>query len=219
MSDRKVENVTRPKRNKSLKFLRIKNSVIYTALIFVIRQIFPVLCCICKAPGKSLCLSCLRRCCKRVPEQRCSRCLETVGIGESVAACAACAVLPPHLSLYLYEHSLEALALYRSACLGNVCGERSFSLAASRALVLHQSSIARVVFFSKDIKKNVAAAIAKHLNVPYEKVSFFRRKKLLASQEKICILSVCPLNKTIREEIVGYCSTGTLFMSLFSRVD
>ncbi|AHH22938.1 hypothetical protein C6H88_02840 [Chlamydia muridarum str. Nigg] len=219
MSERKVENVTRPKRNKLLKFLRIKNSVIYSILIFVIRQIFPVLCCICKTPGKSICLSCWRRCSRRVLEKRCSRCLETMNVGESIAVCSACANLPCYNSLYLYDFSPETLALYRCACMGNVSGEQSFSKAASRSLMFNQCSIDRIIFFSKDIERSVAVAIAKHLKVPYEKSSFFKRQKILSSTEKLCILSIYPLDKMVREKIICNRPAETIFISLFLLAD
>ena len=176
MSERKVENVTRPKRNKLLKFLRIKNSVIYSILIFVIRQIFPVLCCICKTPGKSICLSCWRRCSRRVLEKRCSRCLETMNVGESIAVCSACANLPCYNSLYLYDFSPETLALYRCACMGNVSGEQSFSKAASRSLMFNQCSIDRIIFFSKDIERS-CGGYSETFESPLRKKLFLQKTK------------------------------------------
>lgn len=215
MSERKVENVTRSKRNKLLKFLRIKNSVVYRILIFVIRQMFPVLCCICKAPGREICLSCWRRCSKRIYDNRCTRCLETLNIGEISAICSTCSALSPHLSLYLYELMPETLALYRCACLGNRSGEQSFSKAALRALILNQCSIDRIIFSSKDIERNIVESIARYLKVPCEKRSWYRKRKALDSAENICILSIYPFNRRVREEIFSQVPDNAIFMSLF----
>ncbi|WP_291891382.1 hypothetical protein [Chlamydia sp.] len=163
-------------------------------------------------------MSCLQKCKKYVSEQRCSRCLEIIIANEKSTICDACTSLLPYTSLYLYDPSPEALALYYCACLGNKSGIKNFAMAISRALILNEKAISLIVFSPNHLEKSFVVSIAKYLGVPYKKVSVFRKRKIPTSTERPCILSAYPLDANLREEI-AYNLSEVLFMSLFPPID